>query len=113
MKLIVNAFFALCFILALAFTTQSAVAADPAYMVIRFNQKNFNYHDKLAYAVREALKTKSNVVFEVVDVTTGTPALYGQQIASDIENLGVPAAQVTMSSQNGDVSNEEVRIFVR
>ena len=112
MKLIVNAFFALVIMLAIPVLTRAESA--PPLITIRFNQKNINYHDKLTYVVREAVKTKSSVVFEVVDVAPGSSAgLYGQQIVSDIENLGVPAAQIIMRSESGDVSNEEVRIFVR
>ncbi len=107
MKLIVNAF------LALALTAAAQAAEGPALVTIRFNQPNLSYQAKVADAVHQALAIKPTTTFEVVDVTTAGQGTRGQEVAQSITAAGAPAAQVTVSSEAGNVANEEVRIFVR
>ena len=110
MKLIVNAF------LAIAITSVAALPAmaeGPALMTIRFNQKNVSYQSKLNDVVHQALAIKPQVQFEVVNITPNGQGMRGQEVAQALTQAGAPASQVTVSSEAGNVANEEVRIFVR
>jgi hypothetical protein len=124
MKFIVNVFLALALTISAAFIAgavgpgggaraANASNSGDALMIIRFNQKNVNYQDKLFYVVREAVKAKPGVVFDVVAVTSGGESKYGQEVADNIARLGVAKSQISLRNESSAVSNEEVRIFVR
>ena len=91
----------------------AALADSPALMTIRFNQKNVAYQNKLSDVAHQALAIKSTAVFEVLDVSANGQGTKGQEVAESLAKSGIPAAQVTVSSQAGEVTNEEVRVFVR
>ncbi len=108
-------FFATLAVTALAFPI-AAAAYNDALMTLRFHGgRAIAYQDQLFYVVREAVKTKSTVVFDVVSTApSGRPNTYGQRVASDIARIGVNPAQITYrAEQNPGVQSEEVRIFVR
>ena len=114
MKLIVNAFLA-SLITFSTFAVAKAEMTGTPLMVIRYNQKDVAYQSSLSFAVREALKTKPSVAFEVVDVTPEGEIgrTHGQEVADSISKMGVDRKQVTVRTETGAVANEEVRIFVR
>ena len=113
MKLIVNAKMLLNVFLAIVILSGAALAQGPALMTIRFNQKNIAYQSKLNDVVQQALALKPTTVFEVVNVTPEGQGTRGQEVAEAITKAGAPAAQVTVSSETGNVNSEEVRVFVR
>lgn len=103
------------FAIIFALSAQAQPVSD-ALMTIRFKSGNSTiYQDKLFYAVREAVKTKSTVVFDVVSTSPqGQPNVYGARVADDIRRIGVNPAQVTYRVESDpSLRNEEVRIFVR
>ena len=114
MKLIVNAFLALLLTFGIFAAAKAEITGTPL-MVIRYNQKDVAYQSSLSFAVREALKTKPTVAFEVVDVTPEgeISRTHGQEVADSITHMGVDPKQVTTRTETGAVANEEVRIFVR
>lgn len=121
MKFILNSILALSLALASAFAISSlennieaeAADANDAVLVIRFNKPTVTYQDQLFYVVREAVKIKPTVIFDVVAVTPNGAVKYGQRVASDIARIGVSPAQINYHAETGGVSDEEVRIFVR
>ena len=106
MKLIVNVF------LVLLLTTFTA-KADEALMTINFNQKTVAYQDKLFYAVREAVKAKPTVIFNVVDTSKSGAPGKGRQVANDIARIGVNPAQISYQPQAAKTPYEVVQIFVQ
>ena len=87
-----------------------ANAENPALMTLRFYNQTIDYQDQLFFAVREAVKAKPSVVFEVVSY--GSYHSNGSRIAEEIKQIGVNPAQVTFRSERG-ANFEEVKIFVR
>lgn len=93
-----------------------AEPTNDALMTINFKAGNSTvYQDNLFIAVREAVKAKSTVVFDVVSTSPqGKPNIYGVKVADDIKKIGVNPAQVTYRVESSnDIRNEVVRIFVR
>ena len=122
MKFIVNVFLAFGLSVSAAFIVSGCVHENPqaisspntqALMIIRFNQKEVNYQNKLAYVVREAMRAKPGVIFDVVSASRNKESQHGQEVANNISRLGVPQSQINLSSETSEQSNEEVRIFVR
>jgi hypothetical protein len=100
------------------FTALPALAepGDNALLTIRFQAGNATvYQDKLFFVVREAVKAKPTVVFDVVSIApNGQPNVYGAHVANDIKKIGVNPAQVTYRVENSAATKtEEVKIFVR
>ena len=103
------------FTVILAFQAYAEPTND-ALMTINFQSGNsITYQDKLFIAVREAVKAKSTVIFDVVSTSpNGKPNVYGVKVADDIKKIGVNPAQVTYRVESSsDIRNEVVRIFVR
>lgn len=107
MKLIVNAF------LALVILSSAAIAQGPALITIRFNKDNLSYQGQLKDVAQQALAIKATTVFEVVNITADGKGTRGQEVAENLTKAGVPASQVTVSNEAGNVNSEEVRVFVR
>ena len=115
MKSIKKIVFSTVFSVILALSAFAAQAND-ALMTIRFKSGNsVAYQDKLFLAVREAVKTKSTVIFDVLSTSPqGQPNVYGSQVADDIKRIGVNPAQITYRVESSSaLRNEEVKIFVR
>ena len=77
----------------------TTASADSALMTINFNQKVVAYQNQLFYAVREAVKAKPTVIFNVVDISQGGAPGNGQAGAADIARIGVSPAQITYQPQ--------------
>jgi hypothetical protein len=86
-----------------------AMAGYQPLMVIRFNNPYVQYQSSLGMAVSAAVKTKGDVIFDVVAGNQAQNA--GMMVARDIVSMGVWQKNVILHSSG--LNNNEVLIFVR
>ena len=77
-------------------------------VVIRFNVSSVAYEDQLYGAVSEAIKAKSDVMFDVVGY--GNKAA---EVVATMGKIGVPASRISVHNMPAVAKYDEVQIFVR
>jgi hypothetical protein len=95
-------------------------------VVIRFDRPNVPYQEPLFTAVSEALNRRPGSVFDVVSIVSqrGTPAQVAlnanqarrnaEQVLQNLSRMGLPSDRLSLNStSSGEVTNNEVRIYVR
>ncbi|MFZ5914868.1 MAG: hypothetical protein ACOY17_11660 [Pseudomonadota bacterium] len=95
-------------------------------VVIRFDKSNVDYEQSLYTALSRALESRPQARFDVVSVApaTGSPAEMrrsqtqsrqnAEGVMAAIADMGLPASRLSISSTtSGDVSINEVRVYMR
>lgn len=104
----------------------NVAAGTPPLVVIRFDRPNVDYERALYTALSQALERRPDAEFTVMAVSPsqGTAANVqlaqsesrknAQKVFQSMSDMGLPTDRVQLSATtSGDVSDNEVRIFVR
>jgi hypothetical protein len=107
-------------------TTLGNLANRRPLVLIRFDRPNVPYEEPVFSAVSEALNRRPGSVFDVVSIVpqSGSPAQValnanqarrnGEKVVQTLLEMGLPSDRVSLNStSSGQVTNNEVHIYVR
>ncbi|MEL0012664.1 MAG: hypothetical protein VW881_04455 [Alphaproteobacteria bacterium] len=107
-------------------TTLGNLANRRPLVLIRFDRPNVPYKEPVFSAVSEALNRRPGSVFDVVSIVpqSGSPAQValnanqarrnGEKVVQTLLEMGLPSDRVSLNStSSGQVTNNEVHIYVR
>ena len=107
-------------------TTVGNLANRRPLVLIRFDRPNVPYKEPVFSAVSEALNRRPGSVFDVVSIVpqSGAPAQValnanqarrnGEKVVQTLLEMGLPSDRVSLNStSSGQVTNNEVHIYVR